>query len=1138
MKYGLKYRMSWAGETGHEYEIEIGEKDYTGEVLTLRQGAAPVLRMDDGDAIRGTSLELTLEAEKDGQLAGFYTTDGKRYHVDLKRDGRIIWQGFTLPELYAEPCVAPPYDVKVTASDGLGLLKNADYEATYGMEVSLLGGIRHITSQTGLSLGFAIANTLMASVMDQSRCMLIQALIRQDALLGMTYYEALEKILKSIGAYITQKDGRWHVVRYTDATTDRTLIASDGYTQEGVMSARILTVGNLSDDTYPLGPELDMEIEPAMRSIEMHQPYELRDSFLSNWDFSEGSAGWQHSANGVKFGWWVGDYYARLQHTRPGSEMSYIEQGVGVTAVDEPLLISFDYGMVYGINMPGIPAGIALEFDFIVMLTEGGRTHYLSREGWQDGACVIKVSASLQAGRLYRDGRSRWYYPETYDTFTVNLEQVPWSGTLTIRILNPYQARPQTGSVIVDKDLRNDLYVKNIKVIHNLPDKEKVDIVLNDAASKADGALNIGFTDVPFTANASLTFANGIRTVRGWTSEWSCAGVASGNFGEMALQSRAGIVGHPKMLMRGTIRAVDFDLVTDKYSGKQLYLRECEYDLLEEEMTVTLCEYRDAGWSTSGGYSGARLAERGGRKVVRKVSETEHRSYTAERSLTTEPKMIRQLRRETAISEDLLLEVDDGASPDTRKATLADLLQPAWKKSELVHDGGYLLIDGQKVKAGDSDAWEGRRTADWMDQPVRKGDGVTFREVVVSEVMKTLGAIDSMAAGKGIVMDAERGLVQADRFEARHSMTVMELIINRLSAMEGDYSFSDGGTVDRLERQEDGTYRLWLRKRWEHDFTALHINDIVYGMINTLAAGGTDYHTSWMRVLHVDTAANAIDVTLYPDTEVPGGKNYPPSELMVITRRGNPVDPERQGYWYLSSSEHCICMLDGVTKPILEEANYSVIVGRLKHLSIFDNLPINYRQSYVYCRGIATQDMMQIDYEGTPVRSENNRGKWSMAEATNRPYESSLSSYDAVYHYGCKWMCLKTGTTQEPRFGCTDWAMIEGNPDFTIDIESSRGWYFDADRLDTTFRVVGELYNRDVTEHILDADITWTRDTGNPTEDNAWAMAHAEAGKELHLTTADLGPDYMNQIACSFTATALLRDGQNEMMSTITKNII
>ena len=498
------------------------------------------------------------------------------------------------------------------------------------------------------------------------------------------------------------------------------------------------------------------------------------------------------------------------------------------------------------------------------------------------------------------------------------------------------------------------------------------------------------------------------------------------------------------------------------------------------------------------------------KKILRKCSESDVRVYSeSSKSSIENALMIRELELIYELSEYYTIEIDDNVSDSTKKVSIYSIIKlfSEYFLSKVNPDTAHSLI--------------------------KFLGGLDF-----DKMMRSVGAIDSMTAGKGIVMDAERGLVQADRFEARHSMTVMELIINRLSAMEGDYSFSDGGTVDRLERQEDGTYRLWLRKRWEHDFTALHINDIVYGMINTLAAGGTDYHTSWMRVVHVDAAANTVDVTLYPDTEVPGGKNYPPSELMVITRRGNPVDPERQGYWYLSSSEHCICMLDGVTKPILEEANYSVIVGRLKHLSIFDNLPINYRQSYVYCRGIATQDMMQIDYEGTPVRSENNRGKWSVAEATNRPYESSLSSYDAVYHYGCKWMCLKTGTTQEPRFGCTDWAMIEGNPDFSIDIESSRGWYFDADRLDTTFRVVGELYNRDVTEHILDADITWTRDTGNPTEDNAWAMAHAEAGKELHLTTADLGPDYMNQIACSFTATALLRDGQNERMTSITKNII
>lgn len=498
------------------------------------------------------------------------------------------------------------------------------------------------------------------------------------------------------------------------------------------------------------------------------------------------------------------------------------------------------------------------------------------------------------------------------------------------------------------------------------------------------------------------------------------------------------------------------------------------------------------------------------KKILRKCSESDVRVYgESSKSSIENALMIRELELIYELSEYYTIEIDDNVSDSTKKVSIYSIIKlfSEYFLSKVNPDTAHSLI--------------------------KFLGGLDF-----DKMMRSVGAIDSMTAGKGIVMDAERGLVQADRIEVRNSMTVMELILNRLSAMESDYVYSASGVIDNIEPMPDDTYRLTLRKEWEGDFTALQENDIVYGMANDLAKGGTDYYTSWMRVLHVDMAANTADVTLYPDSEVPGGKNYPPCELMVITHRGNPVDQERQAFWYVSSNEHCICMLDGVTKPILEEANYSVIVGRLKHLSIFDNLPINYKQSYVYCRGIATQDMMQIDYEGTPVRSENNRGKWSMAEATNRPYESSLSSYDAVYHYGCKWMCLKTGTTQEPKYGCTDWAMIEGNPDFTIDIESSRGWYFDADRLDTTFRVVGELYNRDVTEHILDADITWTRDTGNPTEDNAWAMAHAEAGKELHLTTADLGPDYMNQIACSFTATALLRDGQNERMTSITKNII
>ena len=406
-------------------------------------------------------------------------------------------------------------------------------------------------------------------------------------------------------------------------------------------------------------------------------------------------------------------------------------------------------------------------------------------------------------------------------------------------------------------------------------------------------------------------------------------------------------------------------------------------------------------------------------------------------------------------------------------------------------------------------------------------------------------SIDSMVAGKGIIADRD-GRMQLSRLEVRDSLTVLELIFNRLSAMESDYSFSESGTIESVSQLEDGTYSLKIKKRWDNDFTALAENDVVYGVVNDLTSGSGHYYTSWLRVLHVDASANTINAVMYPDSEVPGGKNYPPEPLMILSHRGNPVDEERQGYWYLSSREHCICMLNGVTKPVLEESNYSVIVGRLKHLSLFDNLPINYLHSYIYVRGLVAQDIHRIDFQGVLPRIANDRGEWSMETATGaEPYQADREAqtetvrvmmYDTVWHYGCKWMCLVSGTTDEPQYGSASWAMIEGNPDFSIDIESSNGWYFDAERFATTLTITGELYNRDVTAHILDSDVEWTRDTGNVTEDNAWAVAHAETGKSLPLTVNDLGPNYMNMTGCKFIARVLLRDGQNnyETMNYIT----
>lgn len=444
---------------------------------------------------------------------------------------------------------------------------------------------------------------------------------------------------------------------------------------------------------------------------------------------------------------------------------------------------------------------------------------------------------------------------------------------------------------------------------------------------------------------------------------------------------------------------------------------------------------------------------------------------------------------------------------------------------------GYLIAYGQKIKAGYADV------ADDLTEKARDLFLKRYQDDSTNFLIKFLAGsefgefIDSMIAGKGAGIFPD-GRGQFEKLEVRSAMIVKELIYNRWFAQEGNVTYSEAGTIERIELLEDGTYDLYLRRRWDNDITAFKEQDVSYGSVNNLNSTG-EYYDSWFRVLNVMQAENKLNVVLYPDEEVPGGKNYPPAVGMVITRRGNAVDEERQGFWYISSYEGCICMLDGVTKPILEESNYSIIIGKLKRLELFDNLPINYRQSYVYCRGIAIQDLMRIDYQGVVVVQLNDRGFWSLEVAqSENPYKVGKDTVDTVWHFGCRWKCLVTGTTDEPRYASTGWAMIEGNPAFTIDIDSENGWQFDGSQLQegvvfTTLTVTGQLYNRDVTDSILDTDVTWTRDTGNVSEDNAWAIKRADAGKSLTLTVDDLGIEFgRTKTVCSFKATALLRDGQ------------
>lgn len=409
--------------------------------------------------------------------------------------------------------------------------------------------------------------------------------------------------------------------------------------------------------------------------------------------------------------------------------------------------------------------------------------------------------------------------------------------------------------------------------------------------------------------------------------------------------------------------------------------------------------------------------------------------------------------------------------------------------------------------------------------------GATFGEFIQGMLFGTGGRID------------ELGNAEFESITSRSSIIAKELIVNRQTAMESNFVFTESGmveTVTEIPATEGGnvTYDLKLQKRWNNDITAFKENDVILASINTLTENGK-YYDMWLRVLSVNTVTNTITVVCYPDNECPSKKNYPPCELARLIRWGNAVDEDRQSCWYISSSEGLLVWLDHVTKPIIDKTNYSLAMGKLPDaLSfLFQDFPTaNKRDGAFYAKWMMAASFQQIDYQGNPIYTTRDRGVWSLAVAQgDNPYRNGDRTIDTVYYLGCKWQCLEDKTTKPPTYSSTAWAFVEGNPYFTLEMLSSKLWNFrlndlmatNADgpwKVFTTLSVVGRLYNQDVTDSMT--NIVWTRDSGDPTADNKWALSHANCGLSVDLTYEDLGGAAFKIGSVTFRCEAQIKDGE------------
>ena len=428
----------------------------------------------------------------------------------------------------------------------------------------------------------------------------------------------------------------------------------------------------------------------------------------------------------------------------------------------------------------------------------------------------------------------------------------------------------------------------------------------------------------------------------------------------------------------------------------------------------------------------------------------------------------------------------------------------------------YLLVNNKKIKAGYADI-----AGDI------EGDKYIHKDRVDrTDYLLQFGEfIDSLIVGKGAGIYPD-GRAQFNSLEIRDSLTVLRLIINEIHAMAGDFSFSDCGAIEKVELLDDGTYRLTMEKRTDTDWTTLEENDVLCSIVNSLLIGGTDYYTSWFRPVSKNRNDNTLTVVLYPDSEVPGGKNYPPVEGYNVTRKGNAKVPdageapnERAQSWLISSREGRIMFLQNVFRPILEDYNYALTLGRFPNVKMIEKLPIGSTDVGVMSKIGVFEKIYEADWNGTIIPKKVDRGEWSLATAQgDEPYrfvdyETLLENQKVittleqhtVYHYGCKWGCLIDKTIDEPKWNSAGWVLLEGDKNYYLDFIAPGTAKRGQVNMDITAWI--KYANRDITNVLLattGVSVEWLRDTGNIPADNSWKPVYVDGQKNvIHIDNTD-----------------------------------
>lgn len=256
---------------------------------------------------------------------------------------------------------------------------------------------------------------------------------------------------------------------------------------------------------------------------------------------------------------------------------------------------------------------------------------------------------------------------------------------------------------------------------------------------------------------------------------------------------------------------------------------------------------------------------------------------------------IAELAKEAIHAKDSNLAIEADHSKEADHAVNAD-------------ESKHALEADHAKEADNADKWDYHEFDDYLNQPVRKTDGVTFDSVTSDSIRSAGQFVDGMLGAGFQLWKGEDGrtYLTVDKLTVRQTMAVMELLIEKVRSVGGQICVSAAN--GRIKTVDESGEHYLITFEQENMF-------VQHDLVRCQTFTGKDMRSYWVEVTDVTEAGIVVAKEEFEGVE--------PKEGDECVLMGNTANSDRQNMVLISATEDGqprVDVMDGVSGKTFDNA--------------------------------------------------------------------------------------------------------------------------------------------------------------------------------------------------------------------------